>query len=128
MMIRVRRIKLRVRVNETGQCTLSTVSGETSGLNWNRTIWIISDIFVEVSVIGFVKLCPVFVMAIAEASGARMMRVLDNVVRVRLPKPTRRWGLRNIIYGNCQQHGDLAGKLGLAVCKDQSHLFAAIRE
>jgi hypothetical protein len=30
------------------------------------------------------------------------------------------------INGNYQQQSDLAGKLGLVVCKGQSHLFAAI--
>jgi len=56
------------------------------------------DIFVEVSVMEFVKLCLVFVVTAVEASDARMKRVLNNGVRVKLPKPTRRWGLRNIIY------------------------------
>jgi hypothetical protein len=57
-----------VRVNET-LYTSSTVSGETSGLNWNRTIWIIFGIFVEVSVVEFVKICLAFVLAVVEASG-----------------------------------------------------------
>jgi hypothetical protein len=56
------------------------------------------DIFVEVSVTELVELCLVFVVTAVEASDARMKRVLNNGVRVRLPKLTRRWGLRNIIY------------------------------
>jgi hypothetical protein len=39
---------------------------------------ILFDIFVEVSVTEFVKLRLVFVMAVAEASDARMKRGLDN--------------------------------------------------
>jgi hypothetical protein len=67
-------------------------------LNWNRTTWTMFDIFVEVSVMEFVKLCLVFVVTAVEASDARMKRVLNNEARVRLPKPTRPWGLRNITY------------------------------
>ena len=56
------------------------------------------DIFVEVSGMEFVKLCLVFVVTAVEASDARLKPVLNNGTRVKLPKPTRRWGLRNIIY------------------------------
>ena len=43
------------------------------------------DIFVEVSVMEFVKLCLVFVVTAVEASDARMKRVLNNEAWVRLP-------------------------------------------
>ena len=43
------------------------------------------DIFVEVSVMEFVKLYLVFVVTAVEASDARMKRVLNNEAWVRLP-------------------------------------------
>lgn len=85
------------------------------------------DIFGEAFVMGFVRLGLPFVVTAVEASDASMELTLNKGSAGEITEPNEALGPeKHHVHGNCQYQGNPAGKLGLAVCKVQSHLLAAI--
>src|SRR4051812_824950 len=97
------------------------VSGETSGLNWNNTMWTMLGIFAEGSETELVELCRALVANGLDICDTRTRLVVDKGVGVSLWKPKERCGLKDNIYmaainSNAVQKASLARRLGNPKC------------